>query len=114
MTTVKLIASAAACTNAALCYYFEHGKDQILQEALLEILSRKMRTFEQLEAGLPFPDFVRQIGELASNDFEEMTDNISWLVVEFPHLPQDLQRELHEHLLKGHENPGACVFALRP
>ena len=102
-STIKLIASAAGCTNAAIYYYFERGKDQILEEAILDILSKKIRTFEQLSTDMSFQVFFRQIGELASRDFQEVTNNVSWLVTEFPSLPKKLQKKLQKYLLKGHE-----------
>ena len=101
-TTIKSIASAVGCTNAALYYCFEGGKTEILEEALRGVLSEGIRTFERLNTALPFQDFLRQIGVVAATGFGSVTDNISWLLVEFVNLPDDLQTEFHEHLKTGH------------
>ena len=105
-TTIKLIAAEAGCTNAALYYYFENGKNQILEEVLRSILSAKIQTFEQLDTNVDFPAFIRQIGLMASRDFGRMTNNISWLVIEFPDLPSKLQQLLHVHLSRGPRDTG--------
>ena len=55
-----------------------------------------------LDTSLAYPEFLRQIGELAAHHFSSVAKNTSWLLVEHPNLPPELQEELHEYLRQGH------------
>lgn len=101
-TTIKTIVHEAGCTNAALYYYFEGGKDEVLEQVLRSLLSEKMQAFERLDTNQSFAGIVRQIATMAASDFERMTTNLSWLIVEFDDLPREMKSLIHEHLRQGH------------
>lgn len=107
-TTIKIIAAESGCTNAALYYHYPEGKTQILHESILRLLRTRLRSFESIEPD-DLTSFLSGIGSGAFEDFGAMTDNVSWLILEYQELPTAIQHELHEHLKKAQGHIASAV-----
>jgi AcrR family transcriptional regulator len=98
-TSIKQIAQAAGCTNAALYYYFEGGKAHILREVVrsysTDVLSAvdEDRSFEDVSAYLAH--LTQRIGET----MPRMSKRLSWLVFELPTLPDEEREQFMHHFM---------------
>jgi AcrR family transcriptional regulator len=96
-TSIKQIAQAAGCTTAALYYYFEGGKSQILQEAIraeslldvFQLAGRNATTLEQL---------LQRIGHIFVHIAPELPRRMNWLMLEYPQLRDEEKAVLHKNI----------------
>jgi AcrR family transcriptional regulator len=96
-TTIKQIADSSKCTNAALYYYFENGKSEIIQETIFDILKDRLAILEGLENLKNLNDFITKLGEKLNTKKYHISNNISWLLVEFNQIPNDIKKVFHNN-----------------
>lgn len=97
-TSVRQIAEAAGCTDAALYYHFHEGKRALFQAVLESNLPDFLALLEPCQEADSLPDLIVTIG----NNLELATPlwgRISWLVAEFPHLSDDEKKLVHQSYL---------------
>ncbi|MFN2290358.1 MAG: TetR/AcrR family transcriptional regulator [Anaerolineae bacterium] len=97
-TSIKEIARASECTTAALYYYFEDGKEQILRE----VIQRSGREAEFL-VHLPQADslaaFLADLGANLTARFPRVADSINWIMLQYSTLPDEDKRTVQEQVL---------------
>lgn len=102
-TTIKQIATASGCTNAALYYHFSGGKEHILREVIRGMVGENIdfvaaeipaTTLEELLHGLS-----KRIGVV----LPRIASRINWLLLEFPSLPEAEQTFLRQRLQQIHD-----------
>jgi AcrR family transcriptional regulator len=90
-TTIKQIAKASGCTTAALYYYFEGGKQQILREVI-----RRPDEDADLPSQLPQADsleeFLVKLGASLDQRFTRVSDRFNWIFLQYPALPDEEKR----------------------
>jgi len=99
-TSIKQIAKAAGCTTAALYYYFEGGKADILREVIdyaMPDLAGYLDTLQQTES---LRDLILNVGMVMGQAGEDMLRRTRWLMVEFPSLGTEERAKLHQKLLQ--------------
>lgn len=102
-TSIKQIAGAAGCTTAALYYYFEQGKSQILREVVRSYSVDVAQVFASVTDAASLQEFLLHQSQALSRAMPELARRLSWLLVEFPKLPVEDRSSLHALLLGMHE-----------
>lgn len=101
-TSIKHIAAAAGCTTAALYYYFESGKSQILREVIQSYSVDFALVLENATDAESFPAFLMRLGEALARVMPDMVKRISWIVADFARLHADEQAHVHAVLHRLH------------
>lgn len=101
--SIKQIAQAAGCTNAALYYYFPGGKAEILREVVRASLSDIARIAEAVETATSLHDFLIALGDLVGSVLPGMAQRIGWLMVDFARLQPNEQQFVQDKLLELHQ-----------
>lgn len=101
-TSIKQIAKAAGCTNAALYYYFEGGKQHILHQVIRHSAQERIDLLAATEEVESLPDLIVQISKTMGQAVTGMASRINWLIIEFPTLPEEEQELLRNQLLDFH------------
>ena len=108
-TTIKQIADASKCSNAALYYYFEEGKSEIIQETILEILKDRLNILDKLEDSKDLNDFIQKLGKKLNTKKYHISNNISWLLVEFNQIPDEVKNVFHENFNNFHSKLASII-----
>jgi AcrR family transcriptional regulator len=98
-TSIKKIANAAGCTTAALYYYFEGGKSHILHEVVRSYSLDVLHVFDDDASFDDLADYLRHLNRRVSQSMPELSGRLSWLVLEIPHLAEDVRGQLFRHFL---------------
>ena len=108
-TSNKQIAKAAGCTTAALYYYFEGGKAQILRE-VIHLYSRDLdHVFQAGKDVENLSELLIVLGRSVAQAMPEILRRISGLQPEFPHL-SDTEKAAVQHLFVSlHEGISALL-----
>ena len=97
-TTIKQIARAVGCTTAALYYYYEGGKAEILRAVI-----RSYQDRTNFEAGIQGNDslaeLIKNLATTLSLSLPERADQISWLLLEYASLSEGEQQAIQEPIL---------------
>ena len=104
-TSIKQIAGAAGCTTAALYYYFEDGKAQILHEVIRSYASDIADTFAIPDAQ-SLPELLELFGK-AAREMAEISQRISWILVDMDNLGDDEKALLQSQPLQVHQQLSA-------
>lgn len=88
-TSIKDIARAAGCTTAALYYYFEGGKAQILREVIHHRAQDIERFFTEAEKADNLQDFLARLTNTVMHEIPEILRKMNWLMLEFPSLREE-------------------------
>jgi AcrR family transcriptional regulator len=94
-TSVRQIAEAAGCTDAALYYHFRDGKRALFQAVIETNLPDFMALLEPCRNVASLPELIVSLGK----GFEKnapLWGRISWLVSEFPHLSSDEKQLVYQ------------------
>jgi len=94
-TSVRQIADAAGCTDAALYYHFRDGKRALFEAVIESNLPDFMALLEPCRGAKSLSQLILTIGK----DYDEFTPlwgRIGWLVSEFPHLSADEKQLVHQ------------------
>ena len=113
-TSVRQIAEAAECTEAALYYHFKDGKRALFQTVLEE-------NFPDLIGLLDSCRDAQSISELVTLFFSDIDargmryyNRLHWIVAEYPNLSTDEQGLVHEALLTFHAELARIFMAFEP
>jgi AcrR family transcriptional regulator len=102
-TTIKQIAKAAGCTNAALYYYYQGGKAEILRKVIQKYRSRAV-FLDDLDESQSISDFIMNLSSSLSQTLPSMADQIGWILLQFPNLPDKEKEIMQEGILKNHSS----------
>ena len=95
-TSVRQIAEAVGCTEAALYYHFKDGKRELLQAVFERNIPDFVQAIEACGTSATLHDFVvcfmRQMVNKAQ---EHMVSQLRWIFTEFPNLSEDERDLLH-------------------
>jgi AcrR family transcriptional regulator len=84
-TSVRQIADAAGCTDAALYYHFRDGKRALFQAVIESNMPDFMALLEPCRNAASLSDLIGTIGK-GFDQYSPLWGRISWLVREFPYL----------------------------
>jgi AcrR family transcriptional regulator len=93
-TSVRQIAEASGCTDAALYYHFRDGKRALFQAVLESNLPDFIALLEPCRNAASLSSLIVTIGK----DIEQtmpLWERIGWLVAEFPHLSVEEKQLVH-------------------
>ncbi|MEM8531811.1 MAG: TetR/AcrR family transcriptional regulator [Chloroflexota bacterium] len=88
-TSIKQIAKASGCTTAALYYYFEDGKSQILREVALSVSADVRRVFESVAEPTSLEDLLEQLAQAIARTMPDMLKRVNWITSEMSRLDED-------------------------
>lgn len=97
-TSIKQIAKAAGCTTAALYYYYEGGKSEILHE-VIQSYRHQEDILDAVRGADSLEEFLTRLATALSQSLPAVADQINWLMLQFPTLPEEEKRVLQERLL---------------
>jgi AcrR family transcriptional regulator len=89
-TSVRQIAEAVGCTEAALYYHFKEGKRELLESVVQCNLPDLIGAVEACEAAESLHDFiVCFMRDLAKKARTSLTEKMRWLMAEFPKFTEE-------------------------
>jgi AcrR family transcriptional regulator len=94
-TSVRQIAEAAGCTDAALYYHFRDGKRALFQAVIESNMPDFIALLEPCCNAMSLPELIQTIGK-GFDQSSLLWGRISWLVSEFPHLSTDEKQLVHQ------------------
>jgi AcrR family transcriptional regulator len=97
-TSVRQIAEAAGCTDAALYYHFRDGKRALFQAVIESNLPDFIALLEPCRNALSLPELIRTIGK-GFDQAAPLWGRISWMVGEFPHLSTEEKQLVYQAYL---------------
>jgi AcrR family transcriptional regulator len=96
-TSVRQIAEAVGCTEAALYYHFKDGKRELLRAVVADNIPDLIRAVERCQEAATLREFVRCFArQLAAKAHRDMTDKLRWIAAEFPKLSDEERGMLYE------------------
>ena len=101
-TSIKQIAVASGCTTAALYYYFADGKQHILREVIHKSAG-EVESEKQLPEAESLEEFLIELSAVLGERFPRVADRFTWLMLQFPTLPDEEKRILQDQLLGIHQ-----------
>ncbi len=100
-TSVRQIAEAVGCTEAALYYHFRDGKRELLQAVVEATIPDLMNAVEECHTARNLHDLVALfVRGILNNARKQRISQMRWMMAEFPNLSDD-ERDLFykKHLL---------------
>jgi AcrR family transcriptional regulator len=97
-TSVRQIADASGCTDAALYYHFPEGKRALFQAVIESNLPDFLALLESCRGAVSLPQVIVSIG----NDLERtrlLWPRIAWWLAEYPHLSTEEKHMVHQAYL---------------
>jgi len=89
-TSVRQIAEACGCTEAALYYHFKEGKRELLQAAVEFIMPDLLEAVEECRKAQSLHELVILFAQgMSAKAREHMGSKVRWLMAEFPTLNED-------------------------
>jgi AcrR family transcriptional regulator len=113
-TTVKQIAQAAGCTNAALYYYFPQGKSQIMHEVVQRSLQGVDQVVDAVGSAADFDEFMARLGRIVGSTLPGVARDLGWLMTEFPRLPSEDQQFVQGQIFTLHRAVASGVSRFTP
>ncbi len=98
-TSIKQIANASGCTTAALYYYFEGGKSEILETVMRRMQPEQMREAKLQELPPRLGDLIGARMEIMKDNMAVMADRIRWLFMEMANLSDEDKLPFQKQLL---------------
>jgi AcrR family transcriptional regulator len=97
-TSIKQIAKAAGCTTAALYYYYEGGKSEILHE-VIQTYRHQDDILDAVRGAGSLEEYLTRLATALSRSLPAVADQINWLMLQFPTLPEEEKQVLQGRLL---------------
>lgn len=98
-TSIKQIAQAAGCTTAALYYYFEGGKANILREVVRFYSTDVLNAIDGAGTFDDLPTYLHHLTQRIGQTMPHVSKRLSWLVFELRNLPDEEQENFLDHFL---------------
>lgn len=96
-TSVRQIAEAVGCTEAALYYHFKDGKRALLQAVVACNIPDLLHAIEECSPAQTLHDFtVCFMHRLANKAHKHMDNQIRWIMAEFPNFSAEERVTLYE------------------
>ena len=102
-TSIKQIAKAAGCTNAALYYYFEGGKEHILREVIHQSAAGGFDFITAVSTADTLAAMLIQLSQILNQTIPQMANQINWLLLQFSALPVEEQQFLQSQIFNFHD-----------
>jgi AcrR family transcriptional regulator len=102
-TSVRQIAEAVGCTEAALYYHFKDGKRALLSEVVDENMPDFLGLLDRVETPDSFEDAIRKITAIFSEAGQKHIDRFHWAVAEYGTLRPQERAIFHNKQLQLHE-----------
>lgn len=112
-TSVRQIAEAADCTEAALYYHFKDGKRALFQTVLEENFPDLLRLLDSCRDAQSIFEVVTSFSTLDARGIR-IYNRLQWIVAEYPNLSADEQGLVHEALLTFHAELTDIMSAFEP
>jgi AcrR family transcriptional regulator len=100
-TSIKQIANAAGCTTAALYYYFEGGKGQILHE-VVQNYAADITNKLAIDEASSLIDLLELFGQ-AAREMSAIGRRINWILVDMDRLGDEEKAFVQAQPLQVHE-----------
>jgi AcrR family transcriptional regulator len=95
-TSVRQIAEAVGCTEAALYYHFKDGKRELLQAVFERNIPDFLHTVEACSVAPSLRDFAACfMRKMVNKAQEHMVNQLRWIFTEFPNLTEEERFLLH-------------------
>lgn len=108
-TSVRQIADAVGCTEAALYYHFKDGKRELLQQ----VVGCKFPNFDAVVDGCrsaqSLKDLIYAFGTMMQEFGPDHIQKLRWLASEFHHLDPEEQGFIRQKQLKFHQDMSDLV-----
>ncbi len=102
VTSVRQIAEAVGCTEAALYYHFKEGKRALFRAVIEEQMPNFMSDLEHCQQIDSLPQLIRAYGQCMTEHCQEQQGLIQWLTTEYPNLSADEKTLLHKKKMVFH------------
>jgi len=102
-TSVRQIAGAVGCTEAALYYHFKDGKRALLQAVIECNMPDLMSALDDCEGAQTLYELVKRYGEAVVKTGPARLERIRWLIAEFPQFSPEERDLFHRKHLRFHE-----------
>ena len=116
-TSVRQIAEAVGCTEAALYYHFKEGKRELLQAVIECNIPDLLHAVDECSAAPSLHDFVLCFMRRMVNKAQKhMVSQLRWIFTEFPNLTDEERLPLYEQKCPvpgGAQDPVSTVCAGR-
>jgi AcrR family transcriptional regulator len=106
-TSVRQIAEAVGCTEAALYYHFKDGKRELLQEVLEANLPDMISVLDLARDATSLHELIVALGQGLHKIKRTHVEKLRWLIAEYPKLTADeralveaKQSHLYEELVE--------------
>jgi AcrR family transcriptional regulator len=96
-TSIRQIAEAVGCTEAALYYHFKDGKRELLQAVVERTIPDLLGAVEECRTARSLHELVLLFARgMAANARQHMATKLRWLMTEFPTLTGEERALLYE------------------
>jgi AcrR family transcriptional regulator len=112
-TSVRQIAEAADCTEAALYYHFKDGKRALFQTVLEQNFPDLLGLLDSCRDARSISEVVTSFGDIDSRGVR-IYNRLQWIVAEYPNLSTDEQALVQEALLTFHAELTQILIAFEP
>lgn len=102
-TSIKQIAKSAGCTTAALYYYFEDGKNEILKAVIDDAVSGEfLPVVDHVKGKDSLEEALVAFGKGMAAEAPKMVQRINWVMLEFDHLDDEIKEVIQANQMKFH------------
>lgn len=98
-TSIRQIAEAVGCAEAALYYHFKGGKHELFQASLEAEMPDLLKILEGCEQAKSLPELIRMFGQGMAKSGQQRMARIRLIASEYPRLAESEQQFIHsKHL----------------
>ncbi len=98
-TSIKQIANASDCTTAALYYYFEGGKAEILETVMQRMAPDQLLPEEKRALPDTLAEFFEIRTNLMKSNMPQLAERVRWLLMELANLSEEDKAPFQRQLL---------------
>jgi AcrR family transcriptional regulator len=101
-TSVRQIAEAVGCTEAALYYHFKDGKRELLQAVVECNLPDLMSVLDHCKDAESLYELIKTYGQQMAKAGPKRLNRIRWMIAEFPNFSTEERALFHQKHLRFH------------
>ncbi len=99
-TSVRQIAEAVGCTEAALYYHFKDGKRELLNAVLEQNMPDLLGVVEHCRSAVSLHDLIRRFGSGMVVEAQRLSGNrLRWVIAEYPKFSADERKVIHQRAM---------------